>query len=197
MSFWPAGYFLLPETLEQFLLEGAEDHMSFFFTRNLIALSRRSCKMILSFLWCFGFSCGILTAARADNLASLMLACCDAGVSIVGLFFVPFIPFLISAAAVYISAPLILYLTGLCKSFLLGFCVCAVCMGFSVGGWLMCLLFLFTDLLTAPALFWFQLRCVSGYTRDILRNGLFALLWFMAVSIVDCMWIVPLLRDII
>ena len=135
--------------------------------------------------------------AFTDNLASLMRACCDAGVSIVGLFLVPFFPFLISAVAVYCSTPLILYLTGLAKSFLFGFCACAVYTGSSGGGWLLCLLLLFTDLLTAPALFLFQLRCMYDDSKNVLRFGVFAVLWFMAVSAADYLWIVPLLRDII
>ena len=153
--------------------------------------------MVLVVLWTIGFICGVSCAACADNLSSLMRACCDVGVSIVGLFFVPFFPFLISAAAVYCSAPLILYLTGLCKSFLVGFCICAVHSGFADGGWLVSLLLLFTDIFTAPVLFWFQLRWVSGDGKYIVRDGVLALAWFAAVSAVDHFWILPLLREII
>ena len=171
--------------------------MRFLFMRNLDAIGCRLCKMILSFLWCFGFCCGGFTAARADNLASLMLTCCNSGVSIVGLFFVPFLPFLISAAAIYCSAPLILFLTGFCKSFLLGFCVTAVYLVFSAGGWLICLLLLFTDLLSVPALLRFQLACFGGNNRRLLRNGICTLLWFLAVAAADHIWVLPLLREII
>ena len=172
-------------------------YMSFFSSQYLIASGRRSCKMVLTLMWCLGFVSGLCIAACADNLASLMRACCDAGVSIVGLFFVPFLPFLISAVAVYCHAPLIILLTGLCKSFLLGLCICVVQSGFSQGGLLICFLLLFTDILTAPALFWFQMRYLQGLRKGIVRDSILALMWFFAVSAVDRAWIVPLLRDII
>lgn len=170
--------------------------MRFRFSQYLVANSRRSCKLMLTFLWAVGFLCGCYCAACADNLASLMRACCDADVSIVGLFFVPFFPFLISAVAVYCSAPLIICLTGLCKAFLLGFCVCAVYFCFSGGGWLVCLLLLFTDIVTVPALFLFQFRAVCGTWKRTCRDGILALAWFAAVTAVDRIWIVPLLREI-
>ena len=171
--------------------------MSFFFPRNLVVASRRSCKFILSFLWSFGLFSGVSVAACADNPVSLMRACCTAGVSIVGLFFVPFLPFLISAAAVYCSAPLFVYLTGFCKSFLLGFCVCTVYSGFPGGGWLVSLLLLFTDVLTVTMLIWFQCCAVSNPCRGTFKRGILTFAWFAVVSAVDYFWIAPLLRDII
>ena len=171
--------------------------MRFLFSQYSIASRCHSCKKVLAFLWVVGFVCGCSCAACSDNLVSLMRACCNAGVSIVGLFFVPFLPFLITAAAVYCSAPLFVFLTGLCKSFLLGFCICAVYSGFSGGGWLVCLLLLFTDILTAPVLLWFQLRAVPGPGKNIRKCGVLAVAWFAAVSAADHIWIAPLLREII
>ena len=171
--------------------------MSFLFSQYSIASRRSSCKLILTFLWVIGFVCGCLCAACADNFTSLMRACCTAGVSIVGLFFVPFLPFLISAAAVYCSAPLFVYLTGFCKSILLGFCVCTVYSGFPGGGWLVSLLLLFTDVLTVPMLIWFQCCAVSNPCRGTFKRGILTFAWFAVVSAVDYFWIAPLLRDII
>lgn len=171
--------------------------MRFVIMPYFFASRSRSCKKLLVLLWTVGFFCGCSCAAGADNLASLMRACCHAGVSIVGLFFVPFLPFLISAVAVYCSAPLILLLTGLSKSFLLGFCVCAVYVAFSGGGWLISFLLLFTDIFTAPALFGYQIRCLRGGRKLICLDSLLTMLWFIAVSTVDRLWIVPLLREII
>ena len=171
--------------------------MSFFLTQNLVAAGRHSCKMVLALLWCFGLICGASAAACTDIPVSLMRACCNAGVSIVGLFLIPFFPFMISAIAVYCSIPLLIYLCVLAKSFLLGFCAWALIGTFSVGGWLICLLLLFTDLLTAPALYFFQLRCLRGVVKDIISSGVYTVLWFVAVSLADYLWVVPLLRDII
>lgn len=196
MFFLRLGHLPLSETIGLFLTQGVEDDMISGIEQILAAASRHSCKILLALLWCIGLICGASVAACTDNLASLMLACCNAGVSIVGLFIVPFLPFLISAFAVFCSAPLILYLTGLYKSFLLGFCVSAVGLVFFGGSWLVCLLLLFTDLLTVPGLLWFQMRCLDGYS-GIRRCWLWALLWFISVCIADYLWIAPLLREII
>lgn len=171
--------------------------MRIHFPTNLIAVSRRSCKLILLFLWIIGFLCGVVCAAYADNLTSLMRTCFSSGVSIVGLLSVPILPFLISAVAVYCSAPLILYFTGFCKAFLIGFSLCVVHSVFDGGGWLICLLLFFTDLLTAPVLMLFQLRYCGceGTVRP--RDILFPLFWFALVGAVDCFAVVPFLRDIL
>ena len=192
-----AFVFSAPNDVVSSVLVGAENDMMFFFSQYSIASRRCSCKMLLAFLWVVGFICGCLCAAGADNVASLMRACCVAGVSIVGLFLVPFLPFLITAAAVYFSAPFLVYLTGFCKAFLLGFCVCAVHSGFAEGGWLVSMLLLFTDMLTIPVLFWFQRCAVCNPGKGIIKCGALAFVWFAAVSAVDFFWIVPLLRDII
>ena len=197
MFFLRLGYFLLYVSVEIPPGKGAEDNMSFFSEQNLIASGRRSCKYLLLFLWFIGFACGVSTAACTDNLASLMRACCDAGVSIVGLFFIPFFPFLISAVAVYYSIPQIVYLTSTVKAFLLGFCACTVFGCFNSGSLLICLLLLFTDLLTGPALYLFQRRCLHDGCRVDIRCCVLTLLWFLIVCAADYLWIVPLLRDII
>ena len=171
--------------------------MRFLLWRNLTSVGRHSCKLVILILWTVGFWLGVCFAAYADNLTSLMRAFCDSGVSIVGLFLVPVLPFLISAVAIFRSALLILYLTCFCKSFLLGFSVCIVSSAFSGGGWLICFLLLFTDLLTVPALFLFQLRGAQRCGRLIWRDVVIAVLWFAAVSSVDRLWILPFLREII
>ena len=171
--------------------------MRIHFPTNLIAVSHSSCKFVILLLWTLGFLCGIFSAASADNLSSLMLTCCDAGVSIVGLIIVPFFPFLFSAIAVFCSSPLLLYLTGFCKSFLLGFSIRAVFIVFSGGGLLICTLLLFTDLLTTPAIFLFQLRCANRHSKRLLQSCISVLIWFLTVIAVDYTWITPLLRDII
>lgn len=170
--------------------------MYFFFPRKLIESGRRSCKMILIIFWCIGFAGGTVAAAGAGNLTSLMRACCDSSVSIVGLFLVPFFPFLISAVAVYFSLPWLLCLTALCKMFSFGFCTCAVAVGFAEAGWLICLLLLFTDLCTLPVLCWFQFRHSAGGRRILWKDVLCPIVWFLAVCAVDRIWIVPLLIDI-
>lgn len=171
--------------------------MRIHFPTNLIASGYSSCKLTVLFLWIFGFLSGVVFAAPADHLVSLMRACCDAGVSIVGLFFVPFLPFLISAAAVFCSAPLMFYFTFWGKSFLLGFSLRIVHAGFTGGGWLICLLLFFTDILTAPILLLFGLRHADCRRKPGPQEIAFAMIWFAVVCTTDYLWVVPLLREII
>lgn len=167
------------------------------FPLKLMEASRRSCKSHLILFWLVGFGSGVFTAAGADNIVSLMRACCDAGVSIVGLLLVPLFPFLISAVAVYFSLPWLLCLTAFLKSFLSAFCACAVFLVFKGAGWLILPMLQFTDLMTLPVLYRFQSRHISGQRARVIQESIVSLLWFLAVSLTDLLWVTPLLKDII
>ena len=167
------------------------------FPLKLIDANLRSCKFTLILCWSIGFGCGILSAAGADDIVSLMRACCDASVSIVGLLFIPLFPFLISAVAVYFSLPWLLFLTAFLKSFLSSFCACAIFRVFKGAGWLVLPMLQFTDLLTLPVLCRFQFRHICGQKTGVIREGTMSLAWFMAVVLTDWLWVAPLRRDII
>lgn len=167
------------------------------FPLKLMEVSRRSCKLFLILCWLIGLWCGIFVAAGADNIVSLMRACCDAGVSIVGLLFIPLFPFLISAVAVYFSLPWLLCLTAFFKSLLSVFCTCVIFRAFKGAGWLIWPMLQFTDLLTLPVLCRFQLRRICSQRTGFIREVAVSLGWFLAVALTDWLWVAPLLRDII
>lgn len=171
--------------------------MRYIFPVKLIGQNCRSCRKSLVVFWCVGLICGIFTAAGAGNLSSLMRACCHSRVSIVGLMFVPTLPFLFSAVAVYFSFPRLLYPIGFLKAFSFGFCLQAVSSAFGSAGWLMRFLLLFTNCMTIPVLCWFWLRHVDGNTGNWIRDTLICCGLFLITAILDHSWITPLVYQII
>ena len=165
--------------------------------QKMMDCSRRSCNFFLIFLWCIGFACGANLARRTGNFVSLMRACCESRVSIVGLVTVPFLPFLFSAVAVYLSSLPLLYLTAFFKTFSFGFCIFAVTRSFGSAGWLIRFLLLFTDICTLPVLLRFQYVQSRLGRKNFWRNSICCALYFVGVCLIDQIWIATLLRDII
>ena len=170
--------------------------MSRFYPQNLMGCRHRSCKFYLVVWWLTGIAGGLFLAADAGVYFSLMRACCDCRVSIVNLLLIPCFPFLISAIAVYFLLPMILYLCAAFKMFCFTYCICSLFATFAHAGLLVCVLLMFTNLLTVPALCRFQWLCASNGRKYLFRNAAVCLLWFAVVCTVDYLWIAPLLRDI-
>ena len=80
-----------------------------------------------------------------------------------------FLPFLISALAVYFSAPGLLFAICATQAFLFGFYGFAVCFIFGQCSWLLRLLFMFTDICSAPILYLYWLRYL--YAKSPLSWG--------------------------
>ena len=150
-------------------------------------------RISLHLFWIMGLLCGGLLALFADNPASLMRM--PRHLSIVGLLLIPLFPFLISAFAVYLSRPRLIYAVCFLKAFC--FCACAVMIRTACGsaGWLMQALLLFTDGLTTPVLYWFWLRCLDG--SDAVRSAWVCAGLFAMTAAVDWEWIAPFLNQIL
>lgn len=189
--------FLCSRRVELSLTQRSRRKLFISFPQKLMDYSRRSCKLFLVIVWLTGFGSGIYTAAHADSLISLMRACCDAGVSIVGLLFVPFFPFLISAYAVYFSQPWLLRAVAFIKSFLFACCSCIVLKAFGAAGWLLWPMLQFTDLMTLPLLCRFQIRHFRERAEGFYKDAVLTLLWFCGIALADWLWVAPMLRDII
>lgn len=171
--------------------------MRYIFPAKLIGRNRRSCKMILILVWCGGLLLGALGASGASNsINSLMRACVDSRVTIVGLLSVPLLPFLFSAVAVYLSISWLIYPIGFVKAFCFGFCACAVTIAYGSAGWLMMYLLLFTDCLTLPVLCWFWIRHVDGNKGRLWGDGVACMLWFVLIGSFDFWVVLPLLDKI-
>ena len=126
-----------------------------------------ACKFLLALCWCGGLILGISFASSADDSTLLMMHSASmSAVSIPGLLSILFLPFLLSALAVYLSRSLLLLGVAFVKAFAFGFCAFAVNAAFQSAGWLVCMLLMFSDLCSLPLLVWFWLRHIAGDRRN-------------------------------
>lgn len=124
---------------------------------------RKGYRFLLAFCWIGGLICGMgLCRAAGPTFSSWMRRACDCPVSIGRLSAITLLPFLLSAAAVYASRPGLLYGITFCKGCALSFAATAVHIGWGNAGWLARWLLCFGSLLTAPLLYGYWLRHISG-----------------------------------
>lgn len=91
-----------------------------------------------------------------------MRAAVECRVSIVSLFLSLLLPLLFSVLAVYIRKPKLLLVICFLKASLFAFTSCQIMMAYSGAGWLVRLLFLFSDICMVPAHYWYWSRHVGG-----------------------------------
>lgn len=128
----------------------------------------RSCKhrqVLLAVCWILGILCGtFLSISAADLPLALMRGMYDPAVSIVSVLYVVYLPFLLSAFAVLLSAPAMILPVCFGKAFLCAYSFCCVFRTFGAIGWIISGIFLFPDWAALPVLYW--------YWRSVLvRNG--------------------------
>ena len=159
--------------------------------RRFNSLFRRVRVIFLAFCWMIGIESGILFAAHFGHLFTPLMYCALGSTgSIVGFFSVLLLPFLVSAFAVFISRPGLLF--GIC--FVKGFSFSSASLGmllaFPSGGWLIRQLLMFSSLASLPLLFWFWLRHISdeaeySYCRCLLVFSLLILIGSVNVCCVS------------
>lgn len=176
----------------------AEIFMARFLHHDIYCPSRKFVRHFLAVCWTAGLGCGIWSCFLADDsISSLMRSCLNGSVSIVGLLTVTLLPFLLSAFAVLLSGPWLLFGIAFGKGFVFAFVSMASLAGFGCAGWLLRFFLCFSDCLSLPLLYWFWLRCFrssgTGFGTCIFLTG--ALL-FLIGSIDYCL-IVPFLADLI
>ncbi len=141
------------------------------FRHFLAFLSRNRTTFALVFFWFAGLLSGCCFAAYSgESFFLLMRTAATVRVSIVGMFAVSFLPFLLSAYAVYCGRPQLMLPLCYCKALMFSWCAFGIQCAFGTAGWLMRLL-QFSDLLTVPVFCWFCLRHInrSGtFRRDFI-----------------------------
>lgn len=134
----------------------------------------RFCKqrqVLLAVCWVSGILCGtFLSTSAADISPALMRGLYDPAVSIVSVLYVIYLPFLLSAFAVLLSAPAMILPVCFGKAFLCAYSFCCVFRTFGAMGWIISGIFLFPDWAALPVLCW--------YWRSVLlrdgRRGVFS-----------------------
>lgn len=145
---------------------------------------RKSNRSLLAFFWIIGLVLGIIFGWFTNvSRISLMRRLSASSVSIVGLLCVTALPFLLSAFVFFISQPWMLMPICFVKAFLFSYVSLTVFQEWYSAGWLIWSLLLFSDCTTAPLLYLFWLRWISG-EREISKTELFCVL--SVVILISC-----------
>lgn len=157
----------------------------------------RNIRILICF-WIAGSLCGLASACFAGpTVSSLMRKTAFCSVSIVSLLVTVFLPFLLSAFAVIISAPGLIFPIAFTKSFLQIFVSMGIFLTFGSAGWLFRILIGFADFVSVPLLVWFWLRCLGVRRSAFYTDFLFAVAFLFLITCIDYRIISPLLADFI
>lgn len=151
----------------------------------------------LLFLWSLGLVCGVWFAFSAgEAYFSLMRSAPSVRTSIISLWGILFLPFMISAFAVLMDTPALFFSVGFAKSFLLAFTSVGALSAFPAGGWLVRWLLMFSQICISPALLLFMLRCMSGSKRSLPGICAAAGGYAILVASIDHYYIAPFLSEL-
>ena len=143
-------------------------------------------ECLLLACWACGCWAGILTGSNAGVIyLSLMRGALGCSVSIVGLAFSVFLPFLLSAFAVYWNRPRFLYIISFVKAWSFTFAAYGICQAFGSAGWLVRFLVQFSDICLLCPLCWFLLRHIRSGSQLWRRDLEFCTLAAAAVCSID------------
>ncbi len=131
--------------------------------------------------WLLGLLLGAWISAYAGKLDSFqMLPGFFTGSSFSGLVSVSILPFLIVAYAASTGHVSVLPLICFFRAFLFSFCGSTVFHSYGSAGWLIRLLFAFSDICSMPVFYWFTLRCCrhkGSSGKELLACILFVMLF--------------------
>lgn len=173
--------------------------MRYFAVRSDYSRSwRKGCWMLLVLFWCTGLILGVYTASIAENtLVSLMRSAVFSSVSIVGLLGSFLLPFLFTVLAVFLSKSWLILPICLAKSFSFALCARAVALAFGDSGWLLQLLFLFSDTIMLSVLCWFWARHIEGGRVTVIRDAAICIVVFIILGTLDYCCVSPFLAMLI
>ena len=164
--------------------------------QNPSARWARYSSLILASFWCSGLLLGILAAASAGEvLLSQMRSAVSQPVSIVP--FLAYVPFLVSAVLVHLRQPWLILPCCFVKGFLFAYCAFAVTLAFGQSSWLVRFLFLFSDAISIPIMYFYWMRCIEGScAKRYWLSGCCAVA-LLVVGLMDYCWIAPFLANLI
>lgn len=157
-------------------------------------LERRSPYLYLASFWLAGFVSGILFSLHADSLAALQGVFFLRRQTVAGLTVVLIFPLLISV--LLLRKPVLLYIVSFTKSFCLG-CSSGYVLTFSLAsGWLISFLFLFSDTLFQPWLYFFWASHLDGNQEKLVKHIAVCSLAAVTIGLVDLFFISPFLMTL-
>lgn len=149
-------------------------------------------------LWTLGLISGALAGSfRAADYYPLMRRVVLAPVSVVSLFICVILPFAVTIVAGFWDKPWFVYVLSTLKAFSFSYTgsICLICFG--VSGWLVRVLLLFTQIATAPALWYIWLFNCQRKKELTFFSFSFLLLYLASIVLLDYYLIAPYLAEAI
>lgn len=172
--------------------------MARFLHRNFSSNFRKWGSAFLALSWCIGLLTGaVLFRCAGTSLPSLMRLAVSGQVSIISLFSSILLPFLFSAIAVYFSAPWLLAVVCFFRTCLFSFISCGLLAAYGGAGWLVQLLFMFSEPAGLVILYWYCLRHMTSRRGFSLRETALVFTVITVLGSVEYCFISPFLAGVI
>ena len=167
-----------------------------FFRTDFLASFRSKFLLHLALAWLTGLLFGVYIACSSNHSIYLVMRSApESAVSIVGLLAAMLLPLLLTALAVYISKIQFVIPVAFCKAFLFAYLsVAALCCRIA-GGWLLWLLLLFGDILSAPVYLRLWMRIPDNKPKFALFASSLAAI--VVIGFLDFHYISPFLAKIL
>lgn len=152
----------------------------------------RASSILLMIAWVAGLLLGgVVAAVSQETLSEAFRTASLSGSTLSGIVLPSLLPFLLSALAVYFSAPK--FLTFICgvKAFSFAFCGFGLCFVYGQCSWLIRLLLMFTDVFSLPILYFYWTRYSSGERRPSWITNICIFCILLVISSIDHCFISP------
>lgn len=170
--------------------------MAQFFNFHFPSFPCKESRRFLAFIWVIGLVLGVLVAIFVgEDIHSSMGQVSFNQISIVSLLISTFLPFLLSAFAVYISKPSVIYIVCFLKACSFSFVSLVFSAVFGSSGWLVRGIVMYCDIFSLPILYRFWIRHITGVIElDLADAGL--LISVLMVWFFDMIFISPLFVEV-
>ncbi len=160
--------------------------------------SESGSRIYLSMAWILGLLLGAYCGFRWDIcLVPLMRGCLYDSVSIVCIFCLICLPFMISLLASFWNARGLIYLIAFGKAFLFSFVSMGIFFSFGSAGWLVQILLMFSEVCSLPVYFWFWMFSIN-HRQGPSALEIFSLLsLFFLIASLDSSYVMPFLASLI
>lgn len=148
-------------------------------------------------LWSLGLICGAwFSTSAGDAYLSLMRSATCARMSIFSLLGTLLLPFMISALAVLMDAPILIFFISFAKGFSFSFVSLGTVLAFPAGGWLVRWLLMFSDVCVNPVLLFFMFRCLARKKGSLLIPAVGVCGYVFLAAAIDHRYIAPFLLEL-
>lgn len=166
------------------------------FGLNHLFLRRRNqlitIKLLVLFSWLSGLLAGICISTNlSDLLIPLISLLPESRCSFINKIIAHAIPFVISILIIQKTAYYFLYPVIFLKALSFGLFSNSLFFSFGDAGWLVLILFSFSDFFSIVTLLLFWYRTIGGHKDRILRNGIFALVLIFIIVCFEQIFITP------